>query len=121
MAEDFHGCHAVDDVQIKQAVLVDVAKLGGPAPAAVGDAPGLGLVRPGIAVPFLEDVGHHLRGVVGAGGRHSLHYRQPLAHDFGFFGVWVHVGGEELRPAVVVDVAAVEAHCAKGCSGERVG
>jgi len=123
MAEDVEGLHAVDHVEVKKPVLVEIAKLARPGPAGRFDP-----ARPGrihivaVTARHLQHIGHVLRITLNLMVRHVVHHRLPLVHDLGAIGIRKHIGGEDLPAAVIVDISAVKAHrthrrCGKGLRG----
>ena len=110
-SEDRRLDKAVDRIQIKQAVAVQVAELGRPRPAGGIHAALTGRVLiAGHAGVDLKNVAHDLRIVGFVGCDHAGHHRSPGGHRRRAVVVGHHVAGKKLRHAVVVDVARVQTH-----------
>ncbi len=105
--------HAVDAVEIDVAIQVEVAKLARPRPAGAVDAPIRRLIPVAtVGAAHQQHILHDLR--VGGDLRlhhahhHCVHHCRPAAHCLA--GVGLHVGGENLKNTVVVEVGLVVAH-----------
>jgi hypothetical protein len=77
MTKKIGGDHAIDDIEVEPAVVVEVAKLAGPTPAGGVHAAARRLVAPATRIRYLQHIGHDLR-VVGAVRLFQLaDHRQP--------------------------------------------
>ena len=103
---------AVGHVDILAAILIEVREEGAPAPIGLGGARQIAHVAEGaVAVVALQHIAHELVAIPIA---HLGHVDIPsFVHGRGFDAILVlrhHVGGVDVRPAVVVHVSDVHAH-----------
>ena len=109
MAEQFDRIHAVDNVQVQEAVLIEIRQLRGPGPAGRRDARHRCRIRkPALPVLYLQDVFRDLP--VGRIFQHLRHHRRPRRLHRRIIGPRLHVGGEQIQVPIVVDVAHAVTH-----------
>ena len=111
--------HAVDDIEILEAIVVEVAELGRPAPACA--------IQPIVARQIvgsaagIKHIFHDLRVAFGVWhAHHHVHDRLPLRQGGIVKRIRLHIHGEKLARAVIVEVGGIITHGAVWHDSGRV-